>query len=340
MIKKILLKVKLIFVPCQENNFRPKFLDSKFLFYYFLILLVLKFLTIPFFIYFPKDIFFADITKSALFELTNRNRLLAGLEPVKENQKLNQIAYLRAKDMFSKNYFSHSSPEGTSPWYWFKEEGYNYQIAGENLAIGFLDSEEVIEGWLNSPSHKRNLLNPKFKEMGITVLKGNFQGNEVNLVVQVFGTQKMSSLTKETPKIIAKTPIKKELKTENKKETGAKEILPEKEILGEEKVLEEKNKQLEEQEEKPKIEPEQKKSSRFVFLNFLAIKYSNLIQKIIYFSLIFIIISLLINIFVRFDIQHKDLIFKTSAFILLLIIFVQIDKIDLLKIIPHHFRIY
>jgi len=183
--KKNLLK---IFIPCKENNYFPLFLRRKFLNYYLILILILKIFTIPLILYISKTIFFADITKNALVEFLNIERRERGLAPLSLNPVLSQSAYLKAKDMLKRGYFSHWSPDGISPWYWFKLAGYDYQFAGENLAIGFLDSKEVNDAWMASPSHRQNILNPNYKEVGIAVLKGNFNGNEVYLVVQHFGT--------------------------------------------------------------------------------------------------------------------------------------------------------
>lgn len=164
-----------------------KFLQSKILLYSIIFLLVLKIFTVVIFVNFPQNIFFADITRIALINLVNQGRQEAGLQPLIENEKLDSAAKLKAEDMVQKEYFSHQSPEGTNPWYWFKAAGYNYKYAGENLAIGFFDSQDVYWAWLNSPSHKDNLLNSKYKEMGIAVLSG-FGPNNAIVVVQLFGS--------------------------------------------------------------------------------------------------------------------------------------------------------
>jgi len=313
MLKGIIFKLKLIFIPCEDNNYRPKFLDSQFLFYYLIVLLVLKLIVVPFFIYFPKSAFFADLTKTALTNFTNKARMALGIQTLKENPKLEEAAYLKAKDIIEKDYFSHQSPEGISPWDWFKKAGYDYKFAGENLAIGFLDSEEVHQAWLDSPSHKQNLLDPNYSEIGIAVLKGDFQGSETTVVVQLLGTPQ---------------PLPVEEKPETNLPLPEKEVLPEKEEI----VSEETSPQL--------LEKNQKDILALNFLSFFSSDYFNLLQKIIYGSLILIIISLLINIFVRIDIQYKDLIFKTTGFIVLLIFFIFLDKEFLIQLIPHNFSIY
>lgn len=310
-----LFKLKLIFIPVKENNWRPRFLDNNFLFYYLLFLFILKLIAFSFLFYFPRTIFFADITKTALFNFTNQERIALGIPSLKENPKLTQAAYLKAKDILEKDYFSHFSPEGLSPWYWLKLVGYDYSIAGENLAIGFLDSREVYNAWLESPSHKANLLNEKYQEVGVFPLKGEFQGKKVTVVVQFFGT------TKKIQPIQPSQPIQKE----EPLTVSKKEVLPSpssKEVLSEEKITESK---------KPILVSQT--------LSLFDSYYYQILQVIIYTSLIFIIGILIINIFVRFDIQHKDLILKTLGVIGLLVLFLILDRETMLNFIPHEFLI-
>jgi len=339
MVQKILPKFKLIFIPCKENRYRPKVLDTKFLLYYLIFLFTLKILIIPFVIYFPKNIFFAEITNNAIIEFTNRKRELSGLSFLKENPTLDRAAYLKAQNMLEKSYFSHKSPEGISPWYWFKIAGYDYKFAGENLAIGFLDSEEVIEGWYDSPSHKNNLLNQDYQEIGVAVLKGDFQGNEATVVVQLFGTEKTkvsppSPSTTETPR----------LPSAPTSSTSTEEIPQPPFVSGEQATLEEKT--LTEKFPE-KIEPKNlRDKTEFKFFNFLNLKYYNLIQEIIYLSLILVIGYLLTAvlfdalIYRKFVIDYKDLIPKAIGFTTVLMILLLIDKPELISLIPHNFQIF
>lgn len=188
MMNKLVFDLKILFIPCDENDFRPRFLKSKFLLYYVIALVALNILATTFLVSLPKTAFFADVTKNALFDLTNQERESLGLDPLKENIKLNEVAYQKARDMLDNGYFAHSSPTGITPWYWFKSVGYRYRAAGENLAVGFIDSKEVVDAWVESPSHRANLLNSDFQEIGIAVLTGDFNGQETTLVVQSFGS--------------------------------------------------------------------------------------------------------------------------------------------------------
>ncbi|XOB41703.1 MAG: CAP domain-containing protein [Candidatus Nealsonbacteria bacterium] len=332
MTKRIMLKLKLIFIPCLENSYRPKFLESKFLFYYLLFLLILKFITVSYLIYLPKTIFFADLSSTSLIKLTNQKREALGFGPLTENSQLNNAAFLKAQDMIAQDYFAHQSPEGKSPWYWIKSANYDYQYAGENLAIGFLDSEEVYQAWNNSPSHKANLFNPNYQDTGITVLKGDFQGNETYVVVQLFGSPKIKPTPKEQATEIEKKIIQEKPTIEIEQEIASEEAVDKlEEPLAEGYVSSAEN---------IETENEFKNSFRFNFFQFLSSDYNNIVQKIIFYSLLFITLSLILNIFVEFNIQHKDLILKTLFFVTLLTLFIIFDKELIIRILPHNFNIY
>ncbi|MDO8424732.1 MAG: CAP domain-containing protein [bacterium] len=329
MFKQLFLNLKLAFIPCENNNFRPKFLESRFLFYCAVLLLGLKLLIVPFSVYFPKTLFFADITKTALIEYVNQTRDSLGLSSLQENSELDLAAYLKAKDILEKDYFDHWSPEGVSPWHWFDEAGYNYKFAGENLAIGFLDSDEVYQAWLDSPTHKENILNKNYQEIGIAVLKGEFEDRETNVVVQLFGSS--PTLAVSSPKLeeVPKEPIR-----EVPAEVKAEEVVPISETSSapSEQVKSEVLSALKEG-------ADGKRSLTSGILSFFLLDYYDLLQRIIYGSLIFVILALVINIFVRIDIQHKDLILKTIGFIVLLIVFSYLDKGQILSYFPHNLRI-
>ncbi|MDI6603182.1 MAG: CAP domain-containing protein [Patescibacteria group bacterium] len=354
-------KIKLNFFPCQKNKYKPKILETKFLVWCLIFLLFLKIIAIPFYIYFPKSIFFAQISKSVLISLTNEKRKENGLPLLKENPILNETAFLKANDMLQKGYFSHKSPEGLSPWYWLKKTGYDFKIAGENLAIGFLDSEEVIKGWYNSPSHRANFLNRDYQDIGIAVLTGNFQGNETTIVVQYFGAEKPQTpqgMTKDyypstTPQPKPTYPKKETPTTPQPEPTYPKEETPTtpqpKPTYSKEETPTTSPIQPAPSKIEPTIEIEPKnfkEKAELQFFNFLSLKYHKLIQIIIYFSLFFVIGSLLITIFFdifiyrKFIIDYKDLLPKIILFVTLLIIFLLIDKEDLIFLIPHNFQIF
>lgn len=129
----------------------------------------------------------SSVTTKQIIELTNRERQKHGLEPLSENTTLSQAAEGKAFNMFSENYWSHFAPSGKTPWDFILSSGYKFSFAGENLAKNFSQADEVVVAWMNSPTHKDNILNPKYQDIGIAVEDGVLQGQRTTLVVQMFG---------------------------------------------------------------------------------------------------------------------------------------------------------
>ena len=197
--------VKIFFIPCKDNNYRPKILEGKILIYVLLLACFLRLSAFLFFWQLPNTGFFADISKIALIDNLNNERSDLNLDKLKENALLDQAALLKASDMMQKGYFSHVSPAGITPWYWFKKVGYNYKSAGENLGIGYIDSTALHQAWNESPSHKANLISNKYKEVGIAFFEGNFNGAKTIIVVQLFGTQKFFPVAKPSASTVQAT---------------------------------------------------------------------------------------------------------------------------------------
>ncbi len=99
-----------------------------------------------------------EMSRDGLLAGTNNARSANGLAPLNLNSQLNSSAQAKAQDMADKNYWAHVSPDGTQPWYFFDQAGYAYIRAGENLAYGFMTSQGAVDGWMNSPSHRANML--------------------------------------------------------------------------------------------------------------------------------------------------------------------------------------
>lgn len=119
---------------------------------------------------------------------TNALRATLGLAALKESSTLNIAAAQKLQDMIQNQYFAHFSPEGVSPWHWFQVNKYSYTHAGENLAIGFIDPQSTVDAWANSASHRRNMVSPNYKEIGIAAAEGKIKDMEGIIVVQLFGT--------------------------------------------------------------------------------------------------------------------------------------------------------
>lgn len=181
--------IRHLFLPHHSNNHRARILHPSVL-----TVIVAGFLIYQFGLNFyllvrPSVLGFAsNIAPEKVIELTNQKRAEQGLVPLALNNKLNEAAQRKAGDMFAFDYWAHTSPSGRNPWAFFQEVGYKYLYAGENLARDFQDSASVVEAWMNSPTHRDNLLNPNYKEIGLVVVNGTLGGVETTLVVQLFGT--------------------------------------------------------------------------------------------------------------------------------------------------------
>ncbi len=130
------------------------------------------------------------IDANELIVLVNKARTDNGLPALAVNEKLNASACAKADDMIAKNYWSHDAPDGTGPWYFFDQVGYNYKTAGENLAYGHPTAKSTVEGWVKSPLHYKNIAMPDFTEMGMCSRLAPFQGRvQTNVMVNHFGSQ-------------------------------------------------------------------------------------------------------------------------------------------------------
>ncbi|NLE29779.1 MAG: CAP domain-containing protein [Phycisphaerae bacterium] len=116
----------------------------------------------------------SDITQSEkvayeVFELTNQERAKAGLPALTWNDNLAKAAEAHCQDMIDRNYFAHNTPENLTPGDRATVAGYNWLWVGENIAAGYTTPEQVMQGWMNSPDHKENILRIQFKELGVGV---------------------------------------------------------------------------------------------------------------------------------------------------------------------------
>lgn len=139
----------------------------------------------------PKTAVFAsEITTSKLIELTNQERINNNLPPLSINSKLEEAATNKANSLITNQYFSHTSPDGKNFSEWIKEVNYEYVYAGENLAMDFITAEGVVKAWMNSESHKKNILSQLYDETAIAITSGIFNDQPTTIITQLFGRQK------------------------------------------------------------------------------------------------------------------------------------------------------
>lgn len=176
------------FIPNAENNFRPHILQRAALFaMLFFILVSFTASNIQSLFLVSSDWFISAILPAVIVDLTNEERDDEELNFLSRSSLLDAAAQKKAEDMAEFEYFAHDSPNGIAPWFWFGEVGYTYTYAGENLAIYFTDSGEVVNAWMNSLGHRRNILDEHYTEIGIGTSKGEYKGFPTIFVVQFFG---------------------------------------------------------------------------------------------------------------------------------------------------------
>ena len=132
-----------------------------------------------------------DLSKEKIIQLTNSERVTAGLSALQENSVLDFIAAARAKDILDNQYPpSHVSHTGQKVSHIALKFGYKYRVIAENLAGGvFANNSRLVGCWMQSPAHRKNILSPRIREIGVSVIKGTHDGKETWVSVQVFGLQ-------------------------------------------------------------------------------------------------------------------------------------------------------
>ena len=126
------------------------------------------------------------LSDKSVVEALNQDRLKYGLAPLEESQELKEAALAKARDIMSMGYFAHTSPSGREAWDFIRDQGFRYAFAGENLAINYTNSLELQKDFMASPSHRKNLLSPLFSEIGVAVVRGEYQGQSAVITVQIF----------------------------------------------------------------------------------------------------------------------------------------------------------
>jgi uncharacterized protein YkwD len=139
----------------------------------------------------PKVAFQDALPDQQFLYWTNFYRVAAGDQPLELNAQLDAAAEAKVQDMIVNNYWAHYRPsDGKSPWDFMTEAGYNYTVAGENLAKGFRTPGGITLAWMNSPEHRANLLSPKYHDVGFaSAYTYEPDGTRVLLTDEMFGSR-------------------------------------------------------------------------------------------------------------------------------------------------------
>ncbi len=176
----------LAFVPHHGNDYQPHFIRRYGL-------LVVLFLVVGMQLFYNMSQTGsvlgekANVSREALLSEANKARQEGNLTDLHLSEKLNEAAQLKAENMFDKQYWGHNAPDGTEPWHWLIEAEYGYTKAGENLAKNFYTAEAVTTAWMDSPDHRKNILEPDYTEVGFAVVSGELKGEATTIVVALYG---------------------------------------------------------------------------------------------------------------------------------------------------------
>jgi hypothetical protein len=217
---QVLKLLRHLFIPHKSNNQKAKILHPSSISLIAVFLLLFQFAVGYGNRTFPSVLgYAANISPAEVIRLTNAQRAANGLSPLTENSSLDSAAIAKGNDMLAKGYWAHFSPDGTSPWSFFSSFGYKYRYAGENLARDFSDPTSAVNAWMASPTHKDNILNANYRDIGIVVVEGKLSGADTTIIVQFFGSQmsgapaipvaqaKEVSTSAPSPKVIAKATV-------------------------------------------------------------------------------------------------------------------------------------
>lgn len=130
----------------------------------------------------------ASITPPTLLKGVNDERSKLGKASLELNADLSAAARAKGKDMFTNQYWAHTSPDGVTPWKWVDDQDYVYAYAGENLARNFANTDATVAAWMASPSHRDNILHDYYTEAGFGIVSGELEGKSATVVVALFAT--------------------------------------------------------------------------------------------------------------------------------------------------------
>ncbi|MGB0757080.1 MAG: CAP domain-containing protein [Patescibacteria group bacterium] len=192
--KRVIHTLKDYIVPHDGNNHHPKALRPKALTTYVVAILIVKiFVTASLFFLYPNTGYVNSKISDDLYALTNQARLEAGLEQLQINEHLVSAARSKTEHMIAEGYFSHISPDGRKPWQFIDTTQYSFSHMGENLAMDFSSADVVHSAFMNSPTHRDNILHKEYTEVGMAVLVGDLFGRETIVLAQFFGKEQFTN---------------------------------------------------------------------------------------------------------------------------------------------------
>ncbi len=178
------------FIPHEGNSHKPKILRSHSLAVIVLAVFMLKiFVTGYLFFIYPNTGEMSVGMTNQILAMINEDRAKDNLEPLSINAVLSTAAMAKADDMVMRDYFDHYGPDGKKPWDWIDRGQYAYLFVGENLAMNFSSAQSAHTALMASPTHKENILNGRYRDVGLAIVSGKIDGKETNVLVELFGSR-------------------------------------------------------------------------------------------------------------------------------------------------------
>lgn len=199
---------KKYFIPHRANNYHPHILHTKRAIFYSLVFLLTKAILVCFVLFLPMSAFvLPDVLaeeQRQIVALTNQVRAENNLPPLTVVSKLDLSAQNKADDMAVGQYFAHSK-DNKNLSSWLRGANYSYEFAGENLAVGFSTAQGIVQAWKKSPTHYANLIDPDFKDLGVGLAGGVYNGKAVVFIAQHLGTPLVQ--VNAVPKVVVTKPV-------------------------------------------------------------------------------------------------------------------------------------
>lgn len=323
--------LKKYFIPHHENNYHPHILHAKRAVFYGSVFLLAKVMLVAFVILLPTEVFvLPDVLaeeQRQIVALTNETRIENGLPVLTVVEKLNTSAQYKANDMAEKEYFAHTENNKTVTS-WLKLSGYEYETAGENLAVGFSTAQDIVDAWKKSPTHYANLVDTDFMNLGVGLTGGIYNGQPTVFIAQHLASPiSVNEVVKKPAKVAVKPKVKENPeKTVDKPAdvapivTETDSVLPSTAAVS---VLSAKVENI-----PPTAAPVMNIKAPTPIEKYIQAKsvlspITNIfkVSKNIYFvAICFFVLALLLNIIIEIRKQHPHVILQTSGLIALLVV--------------------
>ncbi|MDP4001226.1 MAG: CAP domain-containing protein [bacterium] len=197
------MKLKYALIASEENDYQPFITKPMALAVFILIIWALRLLG-------PTAVSFAESTIDAgdLMVKINIERTQRFIPALITDQRLDSAASVKSSDMLARSYFAHQNPENDYVWPTIEKTGYTpYLTLGENLAMDFVSADAVVRAWMNSPTHRENIVNDRFQDQGMASIFGLFEPNHNSiLITNLFGTLLNSTPAPAVAKASTPTP--------------------------------------------------------------------------------------------------------------------------------------